>query len=147
MYVGYIGITDQNWFSFNKSNNHKEVVFWRRASFPVNLPIGMPFFFLVKGTKPRYIRGYGIVKLIGSDKIDILWNKYGSKMGEASLSSVEDLIRKDKNEKIGYYILENVKYIEERFDLKNFRIEFPDSIVSGKKINEEDTNKLLSSFK
>ena len=146
MHAGYIGITDLNWYKFNKSKNHAEVVFWRRASKPVNLPKGMPFFFFVKGTNPRYIRGYGFVKLIGSENVKDLWDEYGNEMGADSLSSVEFVLKKERDDLIGYYVLENVKFLDSGIDLNDLDIEFASSIVSGKRIDDEDTKKLLSAF-
>ena len=81
MFSGYIAITNPDWYRFNKSKKHTEVVFWRKAVNPLNLSSGMSLFFLVKGTNPRYIRGYGIIKLIGSETVKQLWEKYGEKMG------------------------------------------------------------------
>ncbi|MDD4353191.1 MAG: endonuclease NucS [Candidatus Nanoarchaeia archaeon] len=146
MRQGYIGITDPNWYIFNKNNNNNEVIFWRRASNPINLSTGMVLFFLVKGTNPRYIRGHGTVKMIGSDTVKNLWDKFGKKMGNDSLFSIKSAIQKEKTEKIGYYLLDNVKYIKNGLDLNDFGIIFSSSTVSGKYIDNNETLKLLSGF-
>ncbi|MCK5177744.1 MAG: hypothetical protein KAQ92_08520 [Candidatus Aenigmarchaeota archaeon] len=148
--IGYIGITDSNWYGFNKGKNHTEVVFWRKtAKIPLkNMSIGIPFFFLVKGT-PRYIRGYGFVKLTGSDKVKDLWGKYGEEMGADSLSSVVSILKKKSNARAGYYILENVKYTDRRIDLNDLNIKFNRNTQPGRyfrKYEEEDIRKLLSFF-
>jgi hypothetical protein len=145
MSAGYIGITDANWYRFNKGQNHSEVLFWRRASKPVRLSNSMPFFLLVKG-KPRYIRGYGFVKLISSDSVENLWEKYGNKMGEDSLFAIESALGKERSDRIGFYLLRDVKYIDSGIDLDDLNIKFAPSIVSGKKIDTEETERLLNSF-
>jgi hypothetical protein len=144
---GYIGITDSYWYEYNRSTSHKEVVFWRRKDRPIEyIFAGMPFFFLVKGTNPRCIRGYGIVKDKGQETVKQLWEKYGDKMGNDSLSSVEFILNREKDNLIGYYFLENVRYIDEDIDLADLNIDFPRQIVVGKPISREETIRLLSAF-
>ena len=146
MKPGYIGITDPNAFDFMKNKNHEEFVWWCKSPKPVNLNQGTYFFFLVKGTKPRYIRGYGIVKFIGSETLKNLWGKYGNKTATDSLSDFEFSTGNEENDKVGFYFLEHVKYIDEGIDLNDLEIEFNHSIVRGKGIDDEDTKKILSSF-
>lgn len=145
---GYIAVTDRNWFEFNKNKNHKKVLFWTRKikQNPVKDLEGLPFFFLVKGNTPRLIEGYGIVKKAGRETIQSLWNSFGKFCGEETLDALESSLGLDKNEKIAYYLLEDVKYMEGGIALEDVNIKFSPKIVSGKKINEEDMRKLLNAL-
>ena len=145
---GYIGITDRNWIEFNKSKNHDNVIFWTRKTKqnPVKNLEGSLFFFLVKGNIPRLIEGYGIVKEVGRETVQTLWNLYGKICGEETLDTLENSLGLDKNEKIAYYLLKDVKYIEDGIDLENLNIKFSPQTQSGRKVNEEETRKLLEVF-
>jgi hypothetical protein len=45
---GYVGYTDFHWFRHYSSRHFSQVAWWRpRATTPLSLPDGTPFFFLV----------------------------------------------------------------------------------------------------
>ncbi|MBU2520577.1 MAG: DUF91 domain-containing protein [Nanoarchaeota archaeon] len=138
---GYIGITDYEWFHFHKNKKHREVIFWRKSSRPVNLREGVYFFFLVKGY--RLIEGYGITDEVSSKPITELWEQYKEKLGAETLEELCEKLGKSENETIGYYKLKEVTYLEGGIDLQNTGINFSPAIVSGKTISYEETRKLL----
>lgn len=143
--TGYIGITDKYWFKFNKTKNNKEVVFWRKAKTPIRLKEGSYFFFLVKGT--RLIEGYGKISTLGSATIEELWKKYGQTVGCSSYSELINNLEgdeKDKNEKVGFYRIEQVKYFKGGIDTKETGVDFKLNIVSGRKISQEEVQKILN---
>jgi hypothetical protein len=143
---GYIGVTDSNWFNFNKENNNQEVVFWKKGTRLVNTCEDQPFFFLVKGTKPRFIRGYGFVKESNIDSVENIWDKFGNKNGCNSLEFFESLLDKNKKEKIGYYLLKNTKYFKKGIEPNEINIQFPINTVSGKGIDYDESQLLLNEF-
>ena len=110
----YIGVTDQNWFNFNKTHKHDKVVFWRRAIKPLNIPKGAIFYFRVKGY--RLIKGYGILDYKRVDTPESLWQKYGQENGCETLERLEERLGRNKNDKIAFYYLINVKYYEKGLD-------------------------------
>lgn len=143
---GYIATTHPEWYKFNKEHNRKAVIFWRSTARPINLDRGTYFFFLVKGTQPKYIRGYGIVQACGSDSLQNMWEKHKDKMGGSSLEDIRSRLKSDINKKLWHYIIEDVKYIDGGLDPNTLGIEFSPYVVSGKNIDDEDTKKLLTSF-
>jgi len=141
--IGYIGITDKKWFEHNRDRNHETVVFWRRASRRINLSNGTYFFFLIKGERPRSIKGYGVVVEANRDKIRSLWEKFGDRVGCASLWDLIKLVGKEEEDEVWYYVLNDVKYCEIGVELDELPIDFSPNIQTGKRIDAANTLKLL----
>jgi len=129
----FVGVTDLDWFNFNRKKNHKEVIFWRKSSNPMRkLNEGDYFLFLVRGKLPRKILGLGVVALVGSQTINDLWNGYGEKNGCDKIEIFERLVHKTRNQTLGYTLLENVKYFNSTDYLTDQDINFDKGIMIGK---------------
>lgn len=139
---GYIAVTDPKWFNFHKTNNHKEVIFWRRYNKPVNLQIDDYFFFLIKGKLPRFIKGYGKVESIGIQKISTMWDLYKELNGSRSLASLTSRIKKNEDQKVAFYKLKDVVYFTENYFITDKEINFVKDIVSGTSIFNIDPEPL-----
>lgn len=141
--AGYIGVTDQFWFSSHKSHNRSEVLFWRKAVSPVDLDAGDYFFFLVKGN--RLVEGCGFVSEIGTDTINNLFDKYKEKTGWTSIDDAEAEMSKKASERIGYYLLRDVQYFENEISLEEIGVRFEKTTVSGRRIDETEVQRILDS--
>lgn len=144
---GYIAVTDPSWFRYLLLNKHREVVFWRRSKRPVNLNTGDYLFFLVRGRLPRLIRGYGIVKNVGVNFISKIWQIFGEKNGCRSLEELEMTLHKPDSEKVAYYFLEKVVYLDvQSIKVTDMDLVFAKDIMAGKFISEGQSRALLALF-
>lgn len=150
--MGYIAITNREWFNYLKETNKKDNVnFWRKNTndFKV-ISKGDKFFFLVKnkiGNKDeRKVLGYGIFREYVKLTIDEAWNKYGDGNGCKSkqdfINIMSTIYMENLSEAfIGCIILDDIIFFEHEVLLSEVGIEFQKSIVSGKGISKkEDLN-------
>lgn len=144
---GYIGVTDPNWFLFQKNSSHKEVIFWRRSRVPVKLDPGDYFFFLIKGRLPRYIQGFGRVKEVGTRTVEEMWNLYKDKNGSETLEKLEHRLRKGRSQIVAYYFLGKVTYLNRQNFVSDREVGFSKDIMAGKFIDQQNLFNLLSKIK
>lgn len=148
---GYIGVTDNNWAEYIKENKIKRVNFWSKKTVFKVLNKGDYFFFLKKNSKKekgeRKLYGYGIFEKFEVLNYKEAWNKYRTGNGCINEESFKEKIQKmyeiNNAALIGCSILKDVIFFDEPLYLSNLKIEFSNSIVSGKRINEEELSRVL----
>jgi len=146
---GYIGVTAREWFSFLSQNtNLGEVNFWRKNTnnFGV-LKKGEPFFFLVKNEQgkkgERAVLGSATYERFEVLLVEDAWKEYGNGNGDISKDSFIARMNKmfemdSNNNQIGCIILSNFQLFNNSVYLSEVGIEFQNSVVSGKGINETE---------
>ena len=144
----YIGVTDPYWLSYLKKFNHQNVVFWRKSSRPVNLVPGDYFFFLIRGSLPRPIVGFGIIDHVAVKQVHELWNNFKEENGCGSLEDLKVLLGKTTDDKVAYYYVKNVNYLGENDpQIFDYDIGFAKNIMAGKFISNHETLEILSRIK
>lgn len=149
--AGYIVIPSENWYRCIKEQDISKAVFWRKRLQFKALQEGEPFYFLSRNIEDgeRYIVGKANCKDFETLTAKETWNKYSKELGastemELQKSIVE--IYKNLDEKIWCIVLKDVMFVDEPVLLKNTKVYFPNGIVSGEKIDEDEClfiNKLL----
>ncbi|MCB1048231.1 MAG: HNH endonuclease [Calditrichaeota bacterium] len=133
----WVGVTDNNWFSFLAREKPDEVNFWQPSASPPfkNASVGMPFLFKLK--KPyRHIGGGGYFVTYSQLPIGVAWDIFGPKNGCSSSEDLRRLIKplasKSRNPGlIGCTVLANPFFFE-REDWIAQPAEWGNSIVVGK---------------
>ncbi|KKP36976.1 MAG: hypothetical protein UR23_C0009G0006 [Candidatus Roizmanbacteria bacterium GW2011_GWA2_32_13] len=139
-------ITNQTAFGYHSRQKEKNWVFCRKSEGTVNLQLSDYIFFIAKGDLPRPIVGYAQVGEVGSMKIIDIWNKYGEKTSCQNIATLETRLDKDRDKKVGYYEITNVKYTNKARTVTDTEIGFAKDIQVGKFISKEQTYALLSYF-
>lgn len=141
----YVGITDYDWFEFLKSNNAKEVNFWKPGSQPFKA-LEENDLFLFKLHSPRdYIVGGGFFVRFSLLPTYLAWNAFGEKNGTKTLDELNEKIYRYRirnnmsviNPQIGCVILTDVFYFDEQ-DWLPAPVSFSKSIVQGKRYFIDD---------
>src|SRR5579871_4056199 len=110
----YLGVTDNNWYSFLASQHREDVNFWQPGGTSVFkvVPPGAPFLFKLK-SPINAIGGIGFFSSHTFLPISVAWEVFGKRNGCNSLAELEGMIlpyRKNKDIKnpvIGCIILTN----------------------------------------
>ena len=156
--MGYIGVTDREWFYYLKESNIRDNVnFWRKNinSFKV-LSQGDKFFFLVKNkngdSEERGVIGYGIFREYIKLTIDEAWEKYkegnGFNSKQEFIKKMSSIYMENLSEAIiGCIILDDIKFFENEVFLSELNIDFSKSIVSGKGISIEEDLRIIEQSK
>lgn len=145
---GYIAVTSREWFEFLSMLNPKgEVNFWRKntRNFKI-LKNGEFLFFLVKNKKgvkkERFVKGMAVFERYEVNTIEETWREYGVCNGERDKQSLNrrlsDIYNSNELQKIGCIILSNFKVFDRPVLLSELNIDFQNSIVAGKSINEKE---------
>lgn len=89
----WLGVTDNNWFSFQESNRFDELNFWQPSGTPPfkNADQGMPFLFKLKRPN-NHIVGGGFFVTYSSLPLSLAWEAFGQKNGAATLRDLKSLI-------------------------------------------------------
>ena len=139
----YIGVTDNKWWNFLKSNNPDEVNFWKPGakSFRAITP-GAPFLFKLHSPY-NYIVGGGFFVSYSILSLSLAWECFGVKNGAESLGVVRKLIQNRKrtsehNPIIGCTILTEPFFFE-REEWLPVPTDWAPNIVSGKTYDTEET--------
>jgi hypothetical protein len=144
---GYVAVTTPKWFQYQKLHNNKSAIFWRKSERQSNLNPGDYFFFLPKGRLPRPIQGYGVVEHIKKNTIQELWNIYGQLTGADTLIELEILSNKKYYEKVIYYEIGNIIYLDKNKFVYDSEIDFKKDIMTGKFYFDTFVYFLLNKFK
>lgn len=115
----WVGVTDNNWFNHQSSNQAEEVNFWQPGGRPPfkGAPIGMPFLFKLK--RPyNHIAGGGFFVTFTTLPLSLAWEIFGPKNGAQSLNALRDLIAPLRsemklNDEIGCAVLSNCFYMDQ----------------------------------
>lgn len=89
----WLGVTDNDWFSYQEQNRFDEVNFWQpsgRAPFK-NAPQGLPFLFKLKRPN-NHIVGGGFFVTFSLLPMGLAWDAFGKKNGTDNLRSLQSLI-------------------------------------------------------
>lgn len=150
MEKGFVGITSHQWWTYIKTKNINTLNFWcKKKSFKA-LNQGEPFFFLKKNGPnefgERKIVGYATFISFEYLSIDEAWEKYTQGNGFDTIEEFKRNLPAIVNDSIAYVgciILENYVELEHPIYLSEIGISFPNAIVSGKTINEDECNLIL----
>jgi putative restriction endonuclease len=83
----YVGITDEDWYTFLRARPHlDEVNFWAPSGAKTAAPEGTPFLF--KRHKPGQIGGFGYVQYSEPMSVRAAWEFYGERNGVGSLAEL-----------------------------------------------------------
>lgn len=151
---GFIGVTSREWFTYLSGTNVQgEINFWRKNTNNFKVLVkGEPFFFIVKNEKgvrgERAVLGKATYERFEVLEVEEAWNKYGVANGdkdkESFLTRMEDMFGRGENkDEIGCIILSDFQVFDNPVYLSNTDIEFANSIVSGKGIEEIEINEIL----
>lgn len=90
----WLGVTDNDWFSFLRSADVDEVNFWQPSGKPpfVNLQPGAPFLFKLKSPF-NHIAGGGTFVKFSTLPLSLAWDVFGIKNGAPTRSAFENKIR------------------------------------------------------
>lgn len=133
----WLGVTDNNWFSYQEDHRFDEVNFWQPSGTPPfkHVEQGLPFLFKLK--KPNnHIVGGGFFVTYSTLPMSLAWEAFGPKNGTDSLRNLQALIdprqkSRGRDIPIGCTILANTFFFD-----KSDWIPTPDSfslnIVRGK---------------
>lgn len=143
---GYILITNETAFSCHRRQKETNWVFCRKSEKPANLQPHDYVFFIAKGHLPRPIVGYAEVREVGSERVIDIWSKYGEKTSCLNIETLERRLGKNKDERVGYYEVTNVKYTDTNVSITDVEMGFAKDIQVGKFITEEQTKALLFSL-
>lgn len=114
----WVGVTDNNWFKFQSSNQADEVNFWQPGGRPAfkSAPTGMPFLFKLK--RPHnHIAGGGFFVTFTTLPLSLAWEIFGPKNGAKSIDDLRSLIAPLRSEiklddEIGCTVLSNCFYMD-----------------------------------
>lgn len=112
----WVGVTDNDWFSYLASRNVDEVNFWQPSATPpfTAAPMGTPFLFKLKRPN-NHIAGGGFFVTYSRLPIPLAWGVFGEKNGAPSLESLygilEPLMGKHRYAEIGCTVLTNVFFL------------------------------------
>ena len=89
----WLGVTDNNWFSFQESNKFDELNFWQPSGTPPfkNAEQGMPFLFKLKRPNDHIVGG-GFYVTYSSLPLSLAWEAFGQKNGAVNLRQLRSLI-------------------------------------------------------
>ena len=141
----YLGVTDNNWFSFLKSIFPEDINFWQpggSVKFRVLQP-GAPFLFKLKSPL-NAIGGMGFFSGHTFLPLSIAWDTFGNRNGCESFYEFRNMIinyRKDKNDMnptIGCIVLSNPVFFDEKDWIETPK-NWGKSIVQGKSYQTEDS--------
>lgn len=109
----WLGVTDNQWFSYLATADLDEVNFWQpspKRPF-VKAPVGMPFLFKLK--KPNHhVAGGGFFVAYSTLPLSLAWEVFGEKNGAPSLRSFQELIGiHDLTSEIGCTVLANTFFL------------------------------------
>ncbi len=142
---GYIGVTSREWFSFLADEQFVgEINFWRKntKNFRV-LEHGDSFFFLVKNKKgtrtERTIPAMATFERFEVNSVNKAWDRYKQGNGDVSknqfINRMYEMFKTtEENNEIGCIILSDFKVFANPVVLSELKIDFQNSIVSGKGI-------------
>lgn len=139
----YLGVTDNNWYSFLLKQNREDVNFWQpggNSVFKVLSP-GAPFLFKLKSPE-NAIGGIGFFSSHTFLPISIAWDAFGIGNGCTSFQELQRMIlhyRQDKtnlNPTIGCIVLTNPIFFKKE-DWIVVPEDWSRSIVQGKSYNTE----------
>jgi len=139
----YLGVTDNNWYSFLLKQNREDVNFWQpggNSVFKVLSP-GAPFLFKLKSPE-NAIGGIGFFSSHTFLPISIAWDAFGIGNGCTSLQELQRMIlhyRQDKtnlNPTIGCIVLTNPIFFKKE-DWIVVPEDWSRSIVQGKSYNTD----------
>lgn len=136
----FVGVTDQRWFEFLKSQHPEEVNFWRPgglARFRAISP-GSPFLFKLHSPN-NYIAGGGFLLRHSLLPLSLAWEAFGMKNGAASHSEFLQMVNKRRGNKdsdplIGCTILIEPFFLD-REDWIAAPADWSGNIVQGKGYN------------
>lgn len=152
--TSYIAVTSREWFKYLSHmniNENDQVNFWRKNKAPLNkIETGDDFYFLVKNQKEvkeeRKILGKARFVRFEQNSYIEAWNKYkklnGCETSDEFKRNMKKIYNESINTEFGCIILDNFEVFNTGVKLSDLDIEFKNSIVSGKYIDEEDRNKL-----
>jgi putative restriction endonuclease len=113
----WVGVTDNEWFSFLSQRELDEVNFWQPSTRPpfTGSPTGMPFLFKLKSPN-NAIAGGGFFVTYSTLPLSLAWEVFGEKNGAASLPELRRLLdplmpRTSPTREIGCTVLSNVFYL------------------------------------
>jgi putative restriction endonuclease len=143
----YVGVTDDDWFSFLSERKADEVNFWRPGAQAHWGPIqpGAPFLFKLHSPN-NYIVGGGYFVKHTVLPLSLAWLAYGEKNGSVSLQQLKEAIekyRRKKNEDIihdppvGCTLLAEPFYWEKPQWIP-VPSEWPMNVVQGKTLDSEE---------
>jgi len=110
----WLGVTDNDWFSFLSRADVDEVNFWQPSGTPpfVGLEAGAPFLFKLK--RPyNHVAGGGTFVKFSTLPLSLAWDVFGNKNGAASRPTFERMIRglaknhSDRDPIVGCTVLTN----------------------------------------
>lgn len=115
----WLGVTDNNWFSYQEKHRFDEVNFWQPSATPPfkHASQGMPFLFKLK--KPNnHIVGGGFFVTYSSLPIHLAWDAFGPKNGTNTLRELQSLINPlsknmQNNTSLGCTVLTNPFFFDE----------------------------------
>lgn len=90
----WVGVTDNSWFEFLRSERHDEVNFWQPSGTPpfTKLPPGTPFLFKLK--RPyHHIGGGGYFVSYVQLPMSVAWDTFGRKNGAATYQAFVNLVK------------------------------------------------------
>lgn len=148
--AGYIAITTSDWIKSIKANEILYAVFWcKKKNFVALLP-GEKLYFLEKGpfssSAERFIVGAG--EFCRFEKVDLaqVWDKYSFALGfdteQDFRNQIKSIYHSDDSFDLGCIVLNHVRFYKRKLSLTECEIEFSPYIVSGKKIDSEDCNRI-----
>lgn len=148
---GYIGVTAHVWWDYLKDKNIDVINFWNKKKAFKVLDTGDYFFFLKKnGPKEngeRYVVGYAEFDDFEYIDLDEAWDKYQQGNGhpdkEDFVKSMGSTLGDSQLTQIGCILLRRYKKFKTPVLLSEVGIEFANSIVSGKSIDEIECRTLL----
>ena len=153
--AGYIAITTSDWIDSIKANGISCAVFWCKKKNFIALSPGEKFYFLEKGqfssSADRYIVGDG--EFCGFEKVDSsqAWDKYSNALGfdteQDFRNQLKIIYHCDGSFDLGCIVLNQVRFYKKKISLAECDIEFSPYIVSGKKLDTKDCNKVESKSK
>jgi putative restriction endonuclease len=109
----WVGVTDNQWFSYLSDRSFDEVNFWHPSPKPpfTKAPVGMPFLFKLK--KPNHaIAGGGFFVAHSTLPTSLAWEVFGEKNGAGSFDEFQSLLGslsggKSLTDDIGCTVLSN----------------------------------------
>lgn len=113
----WVGVTDNDWFTFLAKRGLDEVNFWQPSASPpfTNASIGMPFLFKLKRPN-NHIAGGGFFVTYSTLPVSLAWEVFGEKNGAATMGDLRrilgSLTGNRRNDEVGCTVLANPFFLE-----------------------------------